>query len=60
MMPKEYLGDSVYVTDDGYGIILTTENGLLTDPSNEIFLEPAVMDALVQYYERKKKAKEKT
>ena len=26
-MDKTYLGDSVYVADTGYGIVLTTENG---------------------------------
>lgn len=49
---KTYLGDSVYAKDDGYGIILTTENGLPTDPSNEIFLEPEVIDALNRFVEK--------
>jgi hypothetical protein len=46
---KEYLGDSVYAQFDGYGITLTTENGLPTDPSNAIFLEPAVLVALERF-----------
>lgn len=48
---KQYLGDSVYVskTADGRAIVLTTENGLPNDPSNEIFLESEVYDALIRY-----------
>lgn len=49
---KDYLGDSVYVQHDGYHIILTTENGLPTDPSNTIALEPRVLGALNQYVKR--------
>jgi hypothetical protein len=26
---KDYLGDSVYVSSDGFGVSLTTENGML-------------------------------
>jgi len=52
-MNKEYIGDSVYVEMGGYGeLILTTENGLPTDPSNTIVLEDTVMDALVNYQKR--------
>ena len=51
---KVYLGDSVYVDFlDGYMICLTTENGM--GPSNTIYLEPEVMEALVQYVENLKK-----
>jgi hypothetical protein len=46
---KEYLGDSVYVENIGYAIRLTTENGLPTDPSNEIFVEPEVVAALIHF-----------
>lgn len=44
---KIYIGDSVYLQYDGYGLILTTENGLPTDPSNEIYIEPAVFKNLI-------------
>lgn len=50
-MNKQYLGDSVYAECDGYGIILTTENGLPLDPSNTIYLEPQVLQALIDYVE---------
>ena len=45
---KEYLGDGVYASHDGYQFRLTTEDGGEW-PSNEIFLEPTVFDALIQY-----------
>ena len=46
---KVYLGDSVYATRDPDvpgAVVLTTENGSPADPSNEIFLEPEVLEAL--------------
>jgi hypothetical protein len=46
-MNKRYLGDSVYADFDGYGITLTTENGY--GPSNTIYLEPQVLQALAEY-----------
>lgn len=48
-MGKTYLGDSVYAQFDGYHIVLTTENGLPSGPSNTIALEPAVLSALVRF-----------
>lgn len=49
---KEYIGDSVYAEFDGYGIILTTENG--DGPSNTIVLEPEILTALNSYAKRVK------
>lgn len=46
---KAYLGDSVYVTHDGHGLVLTTEDGISI--LNRIVLEPEVYAALVQYVE---------
>lgn len=51
MRDKRYLGDSVYVVYDGYHIVLTTENGLPTDPSNKILLEPHLLKLLNKYFE---------
>lgn len=51
-MNEEYLGDSVYVKWDGYNIELTTKNGLPTDPSNLIIMEPEVQVAFIKYIER--------
>jgi hypothetical protein len=55
---KTYLGDSVYADFDGFGIELTTNNGL--GASNTIYLEPQVLDALEKYkeYLRKLNAQE--
>jgi hypothetical protein len=46
---KVYLGDSVYADFNGYGVVLTTENGY--GPSNTIVLEPEVIEALSRYVE---------
>lgn len=48
---KQYLGDSVYATNDGNSITLTTENGL-GGPSNTIYLEDFVIEALLAYLRR--------
>lgn len=47
MRKKIYLGDSVYAESDGNGIWLTTENG--SAPSNRIYFEPEVLEALHEY-----------
>jgi hypothetical protein len=57
-MNKLYLGDSVYAQDDGFHIVLTTENGLPTDPSNTIALDPYVCDALMAYIVRRNEARD--
>lgn len=48
---KEYLGDSVYVDVQLGQMILTTENGE-PQPSNTIYLEPAVIFQLIEYLKR--------
>ena len=52
-MKKTYLGDNVYAEIIDMQLILTTENGLPTDPSNRIVLEKEVIRALVNYLELK-------
>ena len=52
MPAKVYIGDSVYATESDHvamwaGVMLTTENGLPGDPSNSIYLEPEVIQALL-------------
>lgn len=49
---KQYLGDSVYIDFDGFGLTLTTENGF--GPSNTIYLEPEVWVAMKEYVDRLK------
>ncbi len=46
---KQYIGDAVYVDFDGFGIVLTTEDGIRA--TNRIVLEPEVYSALVRYVE---------
>ena len=46
---KTYLGDSVYAEFDGFGIVLTTNNGYPDDPRNRIVLEPEILSALNQF-----------
>lgn len=50
MKEKEYLGDSVYVKNDGFGLILTVENGLMA--TDTIYLEPSVYQKLVEYVQK--------
>lgn len=47
---KVYLGDGVYSVFDGYHVVLTTENGISV--SNTIFMEPRVMESLINYWKR--------
>lgn len=53
-MKKEYLGDSVYISFDGFGFELTTDNGM--GASNTIYLEPNVYRALFAYVEQTKES----
>ncbi len=46
-MNKSYIGDGCYAEWDGYGITLTTENGISV--TNKIFLEPETLRALNLY-----------
>ena len=45
---KQYLGDGVYASHDGYQIWLSLDG---QDPGIRIALEPAVLDALNRYAE---------
>ena len=48
---KTYLGDGVYSEFDGYQIKLTVENGS-EYPEHTIFLEPEVVEKLLQHISR--------
>lgn len=50
LIPRRYLGDSVYAEVEAGQIKLTTHNGYPDDPRNVIFMEPSVMDALAEFY----------
>lgn len=49
---KEYIGDGVYASFDGWHIVLTAENGIPSETKGPIFLEPGVLRALNGYAER--------
>jgi len=51
---KRFLGDGCYMEFDGFNIILTTSNGVIT--TNRIVLEPSVWKALVDYRKQLKDA----
>jgi hypothetical protein len=44
---KKYLGDGAYCEDNGYHMVLTTENGVSV--TNTVFIEPEVWLALVRF-----------
>jgi len=46
-LEKTYLGDGVYVSCDGYHIIVQT------DDSGPVYLDPHVFDSLVDYAARR-------
>jgi len=48
--PKEYLGDGVYAIFDGYGIWLHANDH--ENPTDRIYLEPPVYEALVRFDKR--------
>lgn len=45
---KTYLGDGVYAEQKDGRLVLTTEDGIRT--TNEIFLEPEIIDALIMFW----------
>jgi|WetSurMetagenome_2_1015567.scaffolds.fasta_scaffold400748_1 hypothetical protein len=51
---KQYLGDGVYIDYNGFDCILTTEDGIST--TNQIVMEPKVIEAFNRYLEWLKKA----
>ncbi len=50
MSPKTYLGDGVYIYNDGWHVVLETirDNGM-----NTIFLEPDMITGLIAYAQQK-------
>jgi hypothetical protein len=47
---RDYLGDGVYALFDGYGIWLHANDHLM--PTDRIYLEPEVFDALKRFSDR--------
>lgn len=48
---KRYIGDGVYVEDQGFHIVLTTEDGIKA--TNTIYLEDVVALGLVRFLREK-------
>ena len=46
---KTYLGDGVYLRCDGFGLVLTTENGY--EVTNRVVLEPHMTKLIQDYYQ---------
>lgn len=55
-MNGEYLGDGVYIRDDGYHLVLMTGNHI--HPDNIIYLDDQVVDALLDYIKRRNETDE--
>lgn len=51
-----YLGDGVYAKSDGYGVWLHANE--IVDPTDQIYLEPDVLKALVFHFTKKAGASE--
>ena len=51
---KEYLGDGVYASYDGFYINLTTENGI--EVTNKIYLEDTVIASLERFIKKVKES----
>jgi hypothetical protein len=51
--PRDYLGDGVYAFFDGFGLELRANDHL--NPTDTIYLEPLVLEALNRFWERCKK-----
>jgi hypothetical protein len=49
-IPKDYMGDGVYIKDVGFGVELTTENGISVQ--NTVFIEPLTWKSMVRYMAR--------
>lgn len=47
---KTYIGDSVYMTFDGYRFIIFTDNGY--GAQREIYLEPEQIDNILLFIQR--------
>jgi len=49
---EDYMGDGVYALWDGYGIWLHANDHL--SPTDKIYLEPSVFEALIRFREKTK------
>jgi len=52
---KDYLGDGVYAIYDGFGIWLHANDH--ENPTDRIYLEPSVLEALIRFQKRAEELK---
>ena len=57
-MEVTHLGDGVYAEHDGFGIALRANDHRETHATDNIYLEPSVLAALVNYQKRMMEAKD--
>ena len=50
LIAKDYMGDGVYIEDEGFSVKLTTEDGISVQ--NTIVIEPLVWDSIERYMRR--------
>lgn len=50
--PASYLGDGVYAIFDGYGVWLHANDH--ENPTDRVYLEPQIMEALIRFKEELK------
>ena len=46
---EEYLGDGLYADWDGYQIVLAANDRPSMNPTDRVYLEPKVIEALIRY-----------
>lgn len=51
---KIYVGDGVYLSNDGYHLVLTTEDAY--GASNTIYLEPEMLKTIQNYLDKLKES----
>ena len=57
-MSKEYIGDGLYAEFDGYGVTVTSEDGISV--LDRVYFEPEVLDGLNNYVARRRAIIENT
>ena len=50
MIPKDYIGDGIYIEDQGFAVVLTTENGISVQ--NSVVIEPLEWESIKRYMAR--------
>ncbi len=56
-MEKEYIGDGVYVSNDGYAICLETDRRMQREEMDKIYLDLGMILDLHKYIEKEFKVK---